>query len=87
MKRVVLAINGRELHVYLDGDQVDLGRSGIAPINRRPVVTITDTLGDVTVEREVVDENGEAGVQPRYEKLTGSADVEYECAVQRIEEL
>lgn len=80
MKRLVIAINDRELHVYLDGDQVDLGRSGIAPMQRSPIVEILDEIPATLVEYQ------EEGHRPKVTALE-SVNVSYQCVVRRIEDL
>jgi hypothetical protein len=47
LTRVHLTVNGCLLHLYItgEGDLVEVGKPGIAPMSRRDSVTLTDADG------------------------------------------
>lgn len=73
VKKVILSINGKELHVYIEGDcdRVELGREGLVPMQRDSMVEINDRISAKHAESE-------ADV---------SVNCSYLCSVRGVEDL
>jgi hypothetical protein len=73
VKKIILSVNGKELHVYVEGDfdRIELGREGLVPMQRDSMVEINDRISARTAE-------GDSDV---------TVNCSYLCSVRGVEDL